>query len=210
MFPPIAFTTYLLFCTTKKEELWPVAYKQLFPKSLVVLLAKLIGMLCWNPLLLKLLAAHQDPNEDWNFIKGLETFLLEVYRSKLPKRFRWSTFFWKFSTLQGQTHTNCPIGWELQRWVSGRLDTLIANIFIRSYYLLSQFSEPEQHVSCFWEARTDLHCICLLQILQFIGPLIMWIKRLVLRIVGSVGMAIWIIWIGLMFKELKRIVGMVV
>ena len=98
----------------------------IFPKILVIPLARLIDALSLNALPQKILVAHEGLNqEDRNFLKCLGTVLfLKVYTSNFTKRFRRKKLFWKFFTLLEQLYANYPINWELG---SGWFDIPIAS-----------------------------------------------------------------------------------
>ena len=69
----------------------------------------------WNPSSLKRFAAHQDPNQDWNFIKWLETVFLKAYKLNFPKSFRWKKIlkmFYLAATISCKSPNKFRVGEE--------------------------------------------------------------------------------------------------
>ena len=84
--------------------------KGLFPKSLVILLARLIGSLRCNTS--RTFSSPTRSQLRSKLHKVLRNCFLKEYKSNTPKCFRWKKLFWKCFTLLRQFHANHTINWE--------------------------------------------------------------------------------------------------
>ena len=82
----------------------------LFPKSLVILLARLIGSLRCNTS--RTFSSPTRSQLRSKLHKVLRNCFLKAYKSNTPKCFRWKKLFWKCFTLLRQFHANHTINWE--------------------------------------------------------------------------------------------------